>query len=405
MIKLLAFCDDPSVCTGFGRVADHLLYPLADSGEYDVHLCAANYQGDSRDPARYPYHYYVPFLSERGDWIGLGRMASLIKGIQPDVVFIQQDMDNIAEMFQRVPALKTVPTVIYTPVDGDPFPARGLIGLRQATAVATYTEYGKRAIAQAAPDLEVQAIPLGHDPSEFYPLADTKAGCKAAARQILNVSHIPDDAFIVLRVDKNQERKQWPATLRVFGEFVKTHPNAYLWAHTSFSYGPQSYDIGDLIHRYGLPEKHVLNPGFTMRQFGCGMEELNAIYNLADVFLSTAAGGGWELGIHEAQACGTPTIVCDYAAMGEIGACVRVPWVSKYTSASNSTEYAFIDEWEALVRLQGLADLPVIYDVMRARALAWAEGATWDAHNFVARMDALLRGAMARYAETHKGAA
>ena len=232
-IRLLAISDDPAVPTGFGRVTDHVLTPLARSGEYEVHLCAINYQGDSRDATRYPFRYYLPTLSSLKDPIGIGRMAKLIGEIKPDVVWIQADMCNVSQYYQYVASLASVPVVAYMPVDGDPFPAHTLAGMRKATISVTYTGYGKRVITgmDAALGARVEVIGLGHDPSDFYAFAETKAESKRLAREVLtSVSIIPEDAFIVLRVDKNQERKQWPATLRVFGEFAKRHANAHLWA-------------------------------------------------------------------------------------------------------------------------------------------------------------------------------
>jgi glycosyltransferase involved in cell wall biosynthesis len=46
---------------------------------------------------------------------------------------------------------------------------------------------------------------------------------------------------------------------------------------------------------------------------------LNLLYNVSDVHLNTCVGEGFGLPIMDAQACGCPTIVPDFAAAGEIG--------------------------------------------------------------------------------------
>ena len=390
MIRLLAFTDDPALPSGYGNVARHVLKPLADSGAYEIHICANGYRGDSHDPVECPYRYYIPQLSKEGDPYGFGRVRELIGRIRPHVVYMQTDLHVIAAMFKAAPqAFHHLPVVAYTLVDGDPFPDAYLDGVRQCAQVIVPTQYAKRVITEMDADLgdRVQVLPYGHDGDVFRPLAETKAESKQIAAA--SMRGVDPDWFIVLRVDKNQERKQWPATLRIFGEFAQDKPEARLWIH-SHMLSEYGYDMPALIERYGLRDQ-VLNSGLTAHHHGVPGEALNRIYNVADVHLSTSAGGGWELSTHEAKAAGTVPIVTDYAAMSEVGqGGVLVPTTGRYTTR-HTVDWGLIDEGAAAAELEVLYRCPDLYARQRWQGLSWAQGMTWQAIRPAEQFDALVR--------------
>ena len=405
MIRLLAFCDDPAVPTGFGRVADHVLKPLVDGGKYEVHICAMNYRGDTPDLARYPYRYYMPYMSPQKDAYGFGRVKELLARVEPDVVWLFNDLPILSTYFREGgDALKDVPTVAYTPIDGDPFPKSYLDGLALATIPAVYTQYAYDVIARTAHPMRswLRVISHGHDPQEFYPLAEDKADATRLARQCLGERAgkvIDPNWYVVLRVDKNQERKNWPATLKAFAEFAQDKPEARLWCHTPFLV-PNGYDIAALAERYNVTDK-VIGSGLSARNLGIPVEALNLLYNAADVHFSTATGGGWELSTHEAKAAGTPTLITGYAGMTETGAVggLLIPYNRKYIAMRNSTEYALIDEQAAVDRLEELYSDAEWRETLRKDALQWAQGMTWDAGEVAKRFDMAFHAAIAEQPE------
>lgn len=403
MIRLLAFADAPQIPTGFGRVVDHVLYPLVDSGEYDVHLCAINYHGDMPDLDRYPYQYYLPQYSPARDVYGVGRVKDLIGRLQPDVVWILNDLPIIEEFYSyrdNAEALATVPVVTYSPVDGDPFPASYLDGIRQASIPVVYTEYAKEVIRDLDRQLGDRLEVIGHgvDSDEFWPMGDDKKTAKRRARAALNKesgTEIPDDWFIVLRIDKNQERKQWPSTIEAFAMFAQDKPEARLWLHTPLVIDG-GYDIPALIERYGIGDQ-VMHSGLGPQRLGVPIEKLNQIYNAADCHLSTTAGGGWELSTHEAQAAGTPTLITDYAAMSYVGqAGILLSYTYTYTACRNTTQYAMVDI-EAVVDGLNTMYCGKGYDLMRWRCMRWAKEHTWETQQVPERFDALFRESMLRH--------
>lgn len=388
-MRLLVFADDPAVPTGFGKVSDHVLKPLADSGEYEIHFCGLNYRGDMPDGERYPYHYYMPWLSPLQEAYGVGRMDELLEKVKPDVVWIQNDLPIVRRYYIISKLLANTPTVVSSPVDGDPFPLRYLDGIRQAAVPVVWTQYAREVITRLDPELgaRLRLIPLGYNAAEFYPLATNKAEAQQQAR--LKVPDADPNWFIVLRVDKNHQRKNWPATLRAFARFAADKPEARLWVHTPLrpDYG---YDLESLANLYGMGDRLINS------EVGITVAQLNTIYNLADVHLSTTAGGGWELSTTEAHAAGTPTIITDYAAMSEIGVPggLLTPYRAKYTERQNNTEYVLADEDAVVVQLNRLYEDKNLRTWLRQEALYCAPHQTWEAQRVAEQYDQAFRDAV-----------
>ena len=172
-IKLLVFADDPGVHTGFGEVSRYMLSALHSTGHYDIHLVALNWIGDEHDKKQYPYRYY----RTSNDLRGIKRANELIERIQPDCVLLLNDPDWLFEYFSKNSLLKQVPSVVYSPIDGDPFPVWWTTPFRLATVACVYTEYGKRVLLARDPHLDLRVIPHGHDPRIFH--NDDKAEARA----------------------------------------------------------------------------------------------------------------------------------------------------------------------------------------------------------------------------------
>ena len=393
-MKLLAFCDDPSLPTGYANVAQHVLAPLAADG-WDICICGNGYYGDMPDRTLYPYRYYMPYTVYKGDPCGWMRAAELVTKVRPDAVLWISDHVMIAQFWQAAgKELAGVPSVAYSLVDGDPFPDEYLDGLRRCDEVLVPTQYAQRVITEMDAALGERTLlaPYGHDADVFYPMADDKAEAKALARG--KMGGVDPDWFIVLRVDKNQERKNWPATLRVFAEFAKDKPEARLWMHTQFQ-TEVGHDLAALVHRYGLADK-VLNSGLSPARLGVPVSALNAIYNACDVHLSTSGGGGWELSTHEAQACGTPTIAPDYAAMSEVCVGERIPLRGRRVSR-HSIDWGEVDEENAGDWLEAMYRHPSQYSEARQRGLSWAAEHTWER----TQAPAIVRAAIERAVTAH----
>lgn len=381
-IKLLCWMDDPAIPTGFGTVARYVLRYLYDTGDYDIHICALNWAGDEYEKSLWPYRYH----SVTTDLRGIKRTAGLIQTVQPDAVFILNDPDWLFEMFKHE-AIRSVPTVVYGPIDGDPFPIWWLAPFRLATKAVVYTEYAKRVLHSMDADLALDVVGHGHDDKLFY------HGDKAQSRALLGLNQ---EHFIVLRVDRNSERKDWPATFEAFAKFAKDKPEARLYAHCLWETEPTGWTIPDLIQIYGLAGKVINTRGFEDMRKAPGEVMLNAIFNAADVFMSTSKGEGWGLNVHQARACGLPVIAPDNSSMpevvgngGELIKCLRR--VMERNCVGNRP----CDVDHAVALLNKFYASPDLRHQYQRNSVEWAKNMDWS--KIVPVWDRILKQAIAKF--------
>lgn len=193
-----------------------------------------------------------------------------------------------------------------------------------------------------------------HGPIEtkdFYKLSPQK---KTELRQRF---HIPQDAFIIGDVFRNQLRKTVDKTLEGYSIFKKNNPKvkSRLLLHTSLSEG---WDIPKLADEYGVNCKEILVT-YVCRKcrkyevksfddrvnktdkinkeekpcpycgegngqvtagvgFGVTEPELNEVYNLMDVFLHPITSGGQEIPVQEAKLAELITLVTNYSCGEEL---------------------------------------------------------------------------------------
>jgi glycosyltransferase involved in cell wall biosynthesis len=104
-----------------------------------------------------------------------------------------------------------------------------------------------------------------------------------------------------------------------FRDFWVKHPEAVLYIHTNPDQ-QSGEDLRTFIEFTGMkvgvqvffPEQQGYKAGLYSKQH---MAEL---YSMLDVFMLVSKGEGFGIPIIEAQACGTPVIVGEWSAMGEL---------------------------------------------------------------------------------------
>ncbi|MFC1999184.1 glycosyltransferase family 4 protein [Chloroflexota bacterium] len=382
-IKLLGFMDDPQVHSGFGEVSRAILAYLHSTGKYDIHICALNWNGDEHDKEEFPYRYYHVTTDLRG----LERTGNMIEKVEPDCVFILNDPDWLYEYFKRNPLLLEVPTVVYSPIDGYPFPVWWLTPFRQATKSIVYTQWARECIRKKDPNIDVEVVPHGHSPAEFYP------GPKERARQLLGLN---PNWFIVLRSDRNTERKDWGATFEAFAKFAEDKPEARLYAHCVWQGEHLGWVIPDLIEMFGLSERVINTKGFADMRTTVPVQVLNLIMNSADVFLSTTKGEGWGLNIHHARACGVPVIAPDNSAVPEVvGDGGELISIARRFVEPNGVVNDLCDIDHAVEILEKLYRSPKLREKYRQRSLLWARKMTWNL--IVPEFDRIIKEAILKF--------
>lgn len=311
--KLLVV-GDAVAPTGFSRVTHAILSRL--NGDFDIHQIGINYSGDPHD---LPWAIYPAGVN--GDPHGVNRIAELVQKIQPDVVFMVNDLWIIGDYLDALAKTPTrARTLAYVPIDAAPVPQAMAERIARLDRLIVYTDFAAEVIRRATLDLEekpqidlppIDIIPHGVDTDIFHPLFPISEG-RRGGRRAVKIALLPDDrafqeSFIILNANRNQPRKRIDATIEGFARFAADKPeNVKLYLHMGNL--DQGWNVQELAKRHGILRRLIMShadegpPNLTVAQ-------LNQMYNACDVGLNTAEGEGWGLPAFEHAATGAAQVL------------------------------------------------------------------------------------------------
>ena len=232
-------------------------------------------------------------------------------------------------------------TFHYIPIEGVDLPPEWKRLWEVVTPVAM-SEFGAGEIEKVT-GTRPPMIYHGVDTGTFFPVSKArplvlrqgkqtailqdKKTCKWALAEWLgtaNAHTLPRNAqgqgvlpkYWMLRTDSHWPRKQWNAMLLAIGPLLERHPDWGFVCHVGVN-GPGGY-LWDTLSK--LPPKQRERIILTRPNIDdpyVPREVLAALYNAADLYVSTSAEG-FGLTIAEAIACGVPAVGADYSAVPEV---------------------------------------------------------------------------------------
>jgi glycosyltransferase involved in cell wall biosynthesis len=270
------------------------------------------------------------------DWNSPARLGQLLKLIGDGNythLFILMDPDALSvgdfpQKLRQACKAKKVRVLLYYPVDAPP--ERDWLGILDAVDVAVaFTEYGRaetrKALGKSLYPIEV--VPHGVDEC-FKPLpveereqarvielvrGGTKGTKGTKGTEV--VQFVEKDTFLMLNVNKNEWRKDPLRSL----EILWVLRNMGMPAKLLFRMDAMSAMGG--IHLELAAKQLGLTYGKEWCHIGpVGDEALVALYNAADLYLTTSMGEGWGLGVTEAMACHCPVAMAQHTSLAEIAA-------------------------------------------------------------------------------------
>lgn len=319
-LKVLAWCDTPTCSTGFGQVAKNI-FKILGSDKYDINVLGINHGGDAYDTAQFPYRIdpATCLLSNDTDLHGRPKLLRKIKNERFDILFIIQDtflvqtvIGEILKIRKELPLDRQFAIIYYYPIDGVPQGSWIRDTVMAVDFPVVYTEYGKKLSYDAVDEkFPLDVIGHGTNKKDFYPLPSTDA---YAFRKEVFKEHAED--FLVLNVNRNQQRKDLHRSFAAYGLFHAKYPNSFYFVNAQMN--DIGGHIGIIAQQYGLflPDKEKGIKGdwaapaegtFSASQ-GYTIPIVNGFYNAVDLVISTTLGEGWGLSCTEAMAVKKPVL-------------------------------------------------------------------------------------------------
>jgi glycosyltransferase involved in cell wall biosynthesis len=311
-LKILYCGDSPTVNTGFGVVSKNIVNRLSDRG-YKVAVLGINHFGDPYDQSVFPYPIYPVGRGSIDAMFGYSKLWEIADKYKPDLIFFLNDPWVIEKYLQSKPRDMQLPYtkyMAYYPIDAGPLKPSWAKMLGNMDAQITYSNFGKGVVTSASNGKEpdnLYQIYHGVDTSVYKPLVQGQVRAKLG---------LPQDAFIVGMVARNQYRKRFDILASAFAKFAQDKPNAKLYLHTYLQ--DVGFDINDLSYQLDLKDKLILTADLENPAHGVSDEELNMIYNTFDVNALISLGDGFGLPVAESMATGCPQLVSDHSCLREL---------------------------------------------------------------------------------------
>jgi glycosyltransferase involved in cell wall biosynthesis len=324
--------SDAGATTGFGRVSHSIGDRLVEQYGHDIHVIAVNYDGDAWPT---PMKLYLPTKHRPNDFFGQSRFVEMLGNIMPDVVWIIHDPWQTLKYLLRnrfdeaLMLARARPVIAYMPVDGtNQPPAWADIGslIKDIPPVAggsgpafypvAMSQHGQRFLKGSSLIYHGIDHELYRPVSEEHPITTSTGQVVTTKAECREIFQIPTDAFLVLRVDRNSYRKNFGDTWRALVPVMEKHDDVFAWFHCKAE-GDQ-LDLGQLFSRAPHVADRFRVPGKFDTKHGWSESDLVALYNAADVFVSTSWGEGFGLTLGEAAACGLPIIAQNVSSIPEV---------------------------------------------------------------------------------------
>jgi glycosyltransferase involved in cell wall biosynthesis len=346
--RVLFLSDFAGAFTGFGKQCKLLLSYLHKTGKYEILNAAQGIPKNGPHVEKFPWKT-IGVLPDDPNKIqqinqdpNLARVAAygsmeinnIVKEFKPDVIFSVNDTWG-SQFVINEPFFDKIPTVCWNTFDSLPLLPDTIENAKKINHYWTWSDFARK---------ELHKFEHKHVKNQ-YPLVNTKNFYKLPDQKIAEIKNrfgLPQDAFIIGFVFRNQLRKLINTQIEAYAMFKKANPNiknTFLYTHTHYGEG---WDIPRLCQQYGVDPREVLctyvcketlqyfiapfhgqdieNP-ITKRKtvitsnVGLGVtdEQLNEIYNIFSLYSHPATSGACELPCVEAALTEKIIVTCGYS--------------------------------------------------------------------------------------------
>lgn len=312
---IAVYADTPTVPTGFGNVIKNIFMPLHE--EYDIKIVGINYAGY---PHNLPFKIYPAcnplYIGGGQDFYGREHLKRWVECEPFDLFFMLNDAWLLRDFAPDVVKIireksKTIPIICYFPIDADESEGAWFDWLMDVEVPVTYTDFALDVIKRVYPalGLRTKVIPHGADTNTFHPI---QAGSDS---RVEYYKKLVGDGFTFINVNKNQVRKNIPASIAAMREYQRLAGNS---VDTMVLHMNDEEQMG--CHIKLIANSLDFDSKGTIRVSPARLDEanLNAMYNACHAAITTSAGEGWGLSISEAICAGIPVLAPRHTSFPEV---------------------------------------------------------------------------------------
>ena len=220
----------------------------------------------------------------------------------------------------------------YVASDGFPIPTTGERIMEKADVLVSMTNWGKESIEKEGYNVD-KTIYHGVDIEKYRPVKDedvkkyTRKKADEFFSALWNKKISFTNKFVVFAIGRNSLRKNLAATVLSFAKFAEGKDDVMLLIHAS-NYQATDLQLEHFItkvvplvlgpeHKGLLWNKIVFSPAQSLFM---GMPERQVVnmFQMSDLYFSTALGESFGLCIGESMACGIPCLVPDNTTHPEL---------------------------------------------------------------------------------------
>lgn len=356
MSKIVVLTDFDPTGSGYKTIAVPLLTRLANMG-HEIKVAGLMYRGEEN---WYPFSV-IPCRDLQE---GVAIINNLMPLWNPDIILVAMDLPIQKKIFEQVSKFQKK-YIAITPLENPPLCMEWAMPLFQMDKVFFISQMGTDA-AEKVGLRNVEHLQVGIDLETWHPATLEE---KETIRKGLD---IPQDAFVVLTVADNQERKNLWAALEAVARLKKEIERPLRYLLVTRVENPYGWRLKDLIHDLDIKKEVVLF------ERGLPISSLWGLYATADVYLQTSKAEGLGLPVMDAMACGVPVVATDTGALTELLAPDKGHLVP--------ADYVFTDVWGNSLRSmisinETVKGLKCIMETNCAHvdgALEYIRSRTWD---------------------------
>lgn len=380
-MKVLFHSDSPAVASGMGRVAFNLGKFFATFSGVEFASIGWHHQGFEKGWKGwkvFPAIKTGPGIDPNQEKEAVERAFN---EFEPNLVITLGDIWDFKYMpfFSEAFPLKWL---AYYNVDSMPIKRKNVPRLIAPQGLATTSHFGKQALLDADPSLDVDVVWHGYDPDCFYwiPNMSKQRRIEGHGKVLADLT----DKFVVFMDSQNTHRKNYPAALAAFEKFAADKKDVYLLLLTQASGTENGFELdyaSTFIHK--LEGKILICENNLTQGNWISDEELNEFYNLAHVYLSTSRAEGFGLSVLQAFATKTVPLVTNFASYPELiaqGGGMTIE-VAEFDVDHNYRRNAIIDTDDCAAKLEFLyKDWQAGEQIARqfhGRGLEFASKNTW----------------------------